>query len=88
LEVDEQGFDAMDRKILKLIIDQHDGGPVGIETIAASVSEKRDTLEDVYEPYLLQAGFLLRTPRGRMVTKQAYSHLGLAFPKKEQGELI
>lgn len=88
LEVDEQGFDAMDRKILKLIIDQHGGGPVGIETIAASVSEKRDTLEDVYEPYLLQAGFLLRTPRGRMVTKQAYSHLGLAFPDKGQGELI
>lgn len=81
LEVDEKGFDAMDRKILRMIITQHAGGPVGIETIAASVSEQRDTLEDVYEPYLLQEGFLLRTPRGRMVTKLAYEHLGLKPPQ-------
>ena len=76
LEVDERGFDAMDRRILELIIHQHSGGPVGIETIAATVNEKRDTLEDIYEPYLLQEGFLLRTPRGRVATSLAYEHLG------------
>lgn len=89
LEVDARGFDAMDRKILEILIHQHDGGPVGIETIAATINEKRDTLEDVYEPYLLQEGFLLRTPRGRMVTRQAYEHMGVPFTSKsEQGELL
>lgn len=76
MEVDARGFDAMDRKIMEILIRQHDGGPVGIETIAATINEKRDTLEDVYEPYLLQEGFLLRTSRGRMATKLAYEHLG------------
>lgn len=82
LEVDEKGFDPMDRKILEVIIHQHSGGPVGIETLAASLSEQKDTLEDVYEPYLIQEGFLLRTPRGRMATKTAYEHLGVAYKPK------
>lgn len=87
LEVDEKGFDPMDRKILETIIHRHAGGPVGIESIAASLSEQKDTLEDVYEPYLIQEGFLLRTPRGRMVTKLAYEHLGLK-PQTDAGELF
>lgn len=82
LEVDVRGFDLMDRRILEIIIHRHDGGPVGIETIAASLSEQRDTLEDVYEPFLIQEGFLLRTPRGRMATKLAYEHFGLKFENK------
>jgi Holliday junction DNA helicase RuvB len=81
LEVDEKGFDPMDRRILEIIIHRHNGGPVGIESIAASLSEQKDTLEDVYEPYLIQEGFLLRTPRGRVVTDLAYYHLGLTPPK-------
>lgn len=80
-EVDERGFDAMDRKILKIIIEHHEGGPVGIETLSASLSEQRDTLEDIYEPFLLQEGFLKRTPRGRMVTRLAYEHLGISLPQ-------
>lgn len=77
LEVDKRGFDPMDRRILEIIINRHAGGPVGIESIAASVSEQKDTIEDVYEPYLIQEGFLLRTPRGRVVTDLAYEHLGI-----------
>lgn len=84
LEVDQKGFDPMDRKILEIVIYRHGGGPVGIESIAASLSEQKDTLEDVYEPYLIQEGFLLRTPRGRVVTDLAYQHLGLEPPKKVQ----
>lgn len=76
LDVDSAGLDEMDRKYLTLIIDFYDGGPVGVETLAAALSEPRDTLEDVYEPFLLQQGFIARTKRGRMVTKRAYSHLG------------
>lgn len=87
LEVDEKGFDPMDRRILETVIHRYGGGPVGIEALAASVSEQKDTLEDVYEPYLIQEGFLMRTPRGRMVTKQAYLHLGLK-PKEEQDEIF
>ncbi|MBF0106363.1 MAG: Holliday junction branch migration DNA helicase RuvB [Deltaproteobacteria bacterium] len=83
LEVDEMGFDPMDRKLLEIIIHQHSGGPVGIESLAASVSEQKDTLEDVYEPYLIQEGFLIRSPRGRMATKKAYAHFGLKFESKE-----
>lgn len=83
LEVDHQGFDPMDRRLLKIIIEQHNGGPVGIETLAASVSEKKDTLEDVYEPYLIQEGFLLRTPRGRMATRKAYQHFNLPYQKDD-----
>jgi Holliday junction DNA helicase RuvB len=78
LEVDSEGLDAMDRKLLRVIIEHYGGGPVGIETLAASLSEPRDTLEDVYEPYLLQQGFLARTPRGRVATDRAFDHLGVA----------
>jgi Holliday junction DNA helicase RuvB len=76
LEVDEVGLDQMDRRYLSVIIDHYDGGPVGIETLAAALSEPRDTLEDVYEPYLLQKGFLARTARGRVATRHAFEHLG------------
>jgi holliday junction DNA helicase RuvB len=80
LQVDEQGLDTLDRAYLQVVIDRFDGGPVGIEAIAASLSEERGTLEDVVEPFLLQAGFLARTPRGRIATQTAYRHLGLAVP--------
>ncbi|SPF43053.1 holliday junction helicase, subunit B [Syntrophobacter sp. SbD1] len=79
LDVDQKGFDAMDRKILHTIIVKYDGGPVGIETLAASVSEEKDTLEDVYEPFLIQEGFINKTPRGRLATRLAYEHLGIAY---------
>ena len=78
LHVDKMGLDRIDRRVLKCIIENYDGGPVGIETIAAAVSEERDTIEDVYEPYLMQLGFLGRTPRGRVATKLAYNHLGIS----------
>jgi Holliday junction DNA helicase RuvB len=81
LEVDASGLDAMDRRLLGILIDHYDGGPVGVETLAAAMSEPRDTIEDVYEPYLLQQGFLGRTPRGRVATRKAYAHLGLAVPR-------
>lgn len=76
LDVDERGFDAMDRRILQLIIDHYDGGPVGIDTIAAALSEEKTTIEDVYEPYLIQQGYIRKTPRGRMATRKAYEHFG------------
>ncbi|MEG1008448.1 MAG: Holliday junction branch migration DNA helicase RuvB [Clostridia bacterium] len=79
LEIDELGLDNIDRHMLLNIINNYNGGPVGLETIAASIGEDKDTIEDVYEPYLLQIGFLGRTPRGRIVTKLAYNHLGLEF---------
>jgi holliday junction DNA helicase RuvB len=75
-EVDELGMDAMDRKLLLTIIDKFSGGPVGIETLSSAISEERDTIEDIYEPFLMQRGFLDRTPRGRVVTLQAYQHFG------------
>lgn len=87
LEVDPMGFDAMDRKILRTIIEKFQGGPVGVETLSQALSEERETLEDVYEPYLIQCGFLNRTPRGRMATPLAYDHLGLklkAGPGQEE----
>lgn len=87
LDVDERGFDQMDRRILQTIIEKFSGGPVGIETIAVAVSEERDTIEDVYEPFLIQLGFLARTPRGRVVTRLAYAHFGLVPPSGGQGEL-
>ena len=77
LKVDEQGFDELDRRMLNVIIDYFDGGPVGVESLAAALSEERGTLEDVIEPYLIQQGFLVRTARGRMATPRAYRHLGL-----------
>ena len=76
LEIDELGLDDIDRKILDTMIVQYQGRPVGIETIAVSIGEEVDTIEDVYEPYLIQIGFLTRTPRGRMVMQPAYEHLG------------
>lgn len=93
LEVDAAGLDVMDRRLLHRLIDYYDGGPVGVETLAAALAEPRDTIEDVYEPYLLQQGFLARTPRGRVATKKAYDHLGIAFGKSgkrgdPQGELF
>ena len=79
LEVDKMGLDALDRRMLRSIIEFYRGGPVGLDTLAATINEEAVTLEDVYEPYLLQKGFLTRTPRGRCVTKKAYEHLGIAY---------
>lgn len=84
LEVDERGLDRMDRRILLTIIDQFKGGPVGIDTLAASVSEQKDTLEDVYEPYLIQQGYLCRTARGRMASETAYRHFGREHPAQRE----
>lgn len=88
LEVDAAGLDEMDRRLLRVIIEHYKGGPVGIETLAAALSEPRDTLEDVYEPYLLQQGFLARTARGRVVTDRAYEHLRLKPPARTQETLF
>jgi Holliday junction DNA helicase RuvB len=88
LDVDEIGLEPMDRALLLTIIDKYDGGPVGIETLAASIGEERDTLEDVYEPYLLQIGFLQRTPKGRVATSSAWRHLGREPRKGPQGGLF
>ncbi|UCG77304.1 MAG: Holliday junction branch migration DNA helicase RuvB [Nitrospirota bacterium] len=82
LDVDEKGLDEMDRKLLSTIIDKFSGGPVGVDTIAASLREDKETIEDVYEPYLLQEGMLERTPRGRLATGAAYEHMGKSPPKK------
>jgi Holliday junction DNA helicase RuvB len=82
LKVDEHGFDVMDRRLLLLLMDKFDGGPVGVDSLAAAISEERDTIEDVIEPYLIQQGFLLRTPRGRMATRHAYLHFGLTPPER------
>mgnify|MGYP005853837751 FL=1 len=81
LKVDERGFDQMDRRLLMALLDNFDGGPVGIESLAAAISEERGTIEDVIEPYLIQQGFMARTPRGRIVTANAYLHFGLNLPK-------
>ncbi|MFN3660644.1 MAG: Holliday junction branch migration DNA helicase RuvB, partial [Brevinematales bacterium] len=83
LGVDEKGLDEMDRRILKVIIEQYRGGPVGLSALAASVNEEMETIEDVYEPFLIQQGFLQRTPRGRVATRLAYEHMGLTFPEEE-----
>jgi len=88
LDVDEAGLDQMDRRYLTVIIDHYDGGPVGIETLAAALSEPRDTLEDVYEPYLLQRGLLARTARGRVATRHAFEHLKKELPKGRQPGLF
>ena len=82
LEVDQVGLDAVDRMLLSAIVEKFSGGPVGLETLAAAVSEDTETIEDVYEPYLLQEGFLQRTPRGRVATERAYAHLGLTPPQR------
>jgi Holliday junction DNA helicase RuvB len=92
LGIDEKGLEALDRDILRLIIDRFGGGPVGIDTIAAAIGEERVTIEDVYEPYLIQAGYLHRTQKGRMVSKEAYLHLGLQAPDAQlsifEGEAV
>ncbi len=84
LGVDKLGLDDMDRRILLTIIDKYDGGPIGLETLATAVSEEKNTLEDVYEPFLIQSGFLVRTPRGRMVTSNTYAHFGRKYKGKEE----
>jgi Holliday junction DNA helicase RuvB len=84
LDVDPNGFDAMDRRLLQTIIAKFDGGPVGIESLAAAVGEERGTIEDVLEPYLIQQGFMMRTARGRVATNNAYLHFGLAPPQRER----
>ena len=89
--MDPHGFDALDRRLLKTIIEKFDGGPVGIESIAAAIGEERGTIEDVLEPYLIQQGFVNRTPRGRILTPRAFDHLGLATPRSlatNQAELF
>lgn len=77
LEVDDQGLDKMDRHIMLTIIEKFNGGPIGLDTLSAAVSEDKDTLEDVYEPFLIQSGYIKRTPRGRVATKLAYNHFGV-----------
>jgi Holliday junction DNA helicase RuvB len=81
LEVDKQGFDLLDRKLLLTLIEKFDGGPVGVDSLAAAISEERGTIEDVLEPYLIQQGFLMRTARGRVATRGAYEHFGLPMPR-------
>jgi Holliday junction DNA helicase RuvB len=88
LEVDALGLDDVDRKVLRAIVEKYGGGPVGLETIAASISEEADTIMDVYEPYLIQLGFIDRTTRGRVATKRAYEHLGIAYPESPQEKLL
>jgi Holliday junction DNA helicase RuvB len=88
LEIDEKGLDKLDRDILRSIILKYGGGPVGCETLAISVGESVETIEDVYEPYLIQTGFLMRTPRGRMVTDNAYRHLKLTKKNNEDQRLL
>jgi len=87
LEVDHLGLDELDHKVLRAIIQKFAGGPVGLDTIAASISEEADTIMDVYEPYLLQLGFLERTPRGRVATRRAYEHLGLPYEKEKPPQM-
>jgi Holliday junction DNA helicase RuvB len=82
LEVDAHGFDELDRRLLRTIIEKYDGGPVGLNTLAAALAEEQDALEEVYEPFLIQIGFLDRTPRGRVATRLAYEHLGIEMPRK------
>jgi Holliday junction DNA helicase RuvB len=84
LEVDKSGFDKLDRRLLSILIETFDGGPVGVDSLAAALSEERGTVEDVLEPYLIQKGYIKRTPRGRMATRHAYEHLGLKAPAKSQ----
>ena len=86
MNVDCVGFDEIDRKLLLTIIEKFDGGPVGVGTISAAISEEKDAIEDIYEPYLIQIGFLNRTPRGRTVTRLAYDHFGIKpTPSSQKG---
>jgi len=85
LDVDLHGLDVMDRKLLDAVVHRFDGGPVGLDNVATAIGEERDTIEDVIEPFLIQQGFLQRTPRGRVATLAAYRHLGVAPPAKSGG---
>jgi Holliday junction DNA helicase RuvB len=84
LDVDDQGLDKMDRHIMLTIIEKFDGGPIGLDTLSAAVCEEKDTLEDVYEPFLIQIGYIKRTPRGRVATQLAYNHFGIKMDKQDQ----
>jgi Holliday junction DNA helicase RuvB len=86
LEIDEQGFDEIDRTLLRTIIEKFGGGPVGLNTIAAAISEEKDAIEDIYEPFLIQIGFLDRTPRGRVATPLAYGYFGMPVPEERRRE--
>ena len=88
LEVDAEGLDALDHRYLTCIARNYDGGPVGVETLSAALSEPRDALEEIVEPYLLQQGFISRTPRGRMLTMRAFRHLGLSGPSRASSAQI
>jgi len=88
LDVDQLGFDVMDRKLLLAVLEKFGGGPVGLDNLAAAIGEERDTIEDVLEPYLIQQGYLMRTPRGRVATQSAYLHFGLAAPRGLGGQLF
>lgn len=83
LEVDKHGFDLMDRKLLMAVIEQFSGGPVGVDSIAAAIGEEKGTIEDVLEPFLIQQGFLMRTPRGRIATRRAYMHFGIPIDQEQ-----
>jgi Holliday junction DNA helicase RuvB len=87
LEVDSRGLDPMDRRYLACIAENYGGGPVGVDTLAAALSEQRDVIEDVIEPYLMQLGLLMRTPRGRLLSEGGYRHLGVAMPKDQKRQL-
>ncbi|HET8677278.1 MAG TPA: Holliday junction DNA helicase RuvB C-terminal domain-containing protein, partial [Blastocatellia bacterium] len=84
MKVDTYGLDEVDCKLLLTIMEKFDGGPVGLGTLSASISEEKDTIEEIYEPYLIQEGFLNRTPRGRMATRLAFEHFGLNYPQSGQ----
>ena len=87
LNVDESGFDHLDRRLLLTLLEKFDGGPVGVDSLAAALSEERGTIEDVLEPYLIQQGYLMRTSRGRMATRTAYEHFGLQSPTRIQQQM-
>ena len=87
LNVDQSGFDHLDRRLLLTLMEKFDGGPVGVDSLAAALSEERGTIEDVLEPYLIQQGYLMRTSRGRMATRMAYEHFGLKSPKRIQQQM-
>ena len=88
LDVDPLGLDVMDRKLLEAVIHRFDGGPVGLDNVAAAIGEESGTIEDVIEPYLIQQGYLQRTPRGRIATRAAYRHLGVTPPQRSAGDLF
>ena len=88
MEVDHLGLDKMDHKLILTLIEKFKGGPVGVESLAASISEEKDTIEDVLEPYLMQSGFIQRTPRGRIATEIAYQHFSITPPKQNQQEKL